>query len=72
MRTLILGTSLRGLADAARISLEDGAEVVMYDAEVPDPPGDLAGRDKGSLHSYLIWRLKCLMFVGKLQMLKKK
>jgi UDP-N-acetylmuramoylalanine--D-glutamate ligase len=44
MRTLILGTSLRGLADAARISLEDGAEVVMYDAEVPDPPGDLAGR----------------------------
>jgi len=44
MRTLILGTSLRGLADAARISLVDGDEVVVYDAEVPEPPADLIDR----------------------------
>ncbi|GMQ93071.1 MAG: UDP-N-acetylmuramoyl-L-alanine--D-glutamate ligase [Acidimicrobiia bacterium] len=44
MRTLILGTNLRGLADAARISLADGAEVVMYDAESPQPPSDLSDR----------------------------
>ncbi len=44
MRTLILGTSLRGLADAARISLDEGAEVLMYDAEVNEPPPDLANR----------------------------
>ena len=44
MRTLILGTSLRGLAQAARMSLADGAEVVVYDAEVDDPPADLVGR----------------------------
>jgi UDP-N-acetylmuramoylalanine--D-glutamate ligase len=44
MRILILGTSLRGLQDAARISLADGAEVVMYDAVSPEPPTDLRGR----------------------------
>jgi len=44
MKTLILGTSLRGLTDAARISLADGAEVVMYDAESPEPPSYLRDR----------------------------
>ncbi len=44
MRNLILGSSLRGLADAARISLADGAEVVVYDVESPEPPADLRGR----------------------------
>lgn len=44
MKTLILGTSLRGLEDAARISLDEGAEVLMYDAEVNEPPPDLANR----------------------------
>lgn len=44
MRILILGTSLRGLADAARISLAAGAEVAMYDSELPEPPPDLQGR----------------------------
>jgi UDP-N-acetylmuramoylalanine--D-glutamate ligase len=44
MKNLILGTSLRGLADAARISLADGAEVVMYDAVSPEPPADLRRR----------------------------
>lgn len=44
MRTLILGTSLRGLADAARISIEEGADVVVYDTEEQDLPIDLTGR----------------------------
>ena len=44
MRTLVLGTNLRGLADAARISLDEGAEVLMYDAEVSEPPPDLVNR----------------------------
>jgi UDP-N-acetylmuramoylalanine--D-glutamate ligase len=44
MRTLILGTSLRGLADAARISLDEGADVLVYDAEASDPPVDLLDR----------------------------
>jgi len=44
VRVLILGTSLRGLADAARISLHNGAEVLMYDAEVNEPPPDLVNR----------------------------
>lgn len=43
MRSLILGTSLRGLADVARISVSEGAEVVVYDAEAPEPPPDLTG-----------------------------
>lgn len=30
--------------DAARISLDEGAEVLMYDAEVNEPPPDLANR----------------------------
>jgi UDP-N-acetylmuramoylalanine--D-glutamate ligase len=44
VRILILGTNLRGLAHAARISLDEGAEVLMYDAEVNEPPPDLANR----------------------------
>jgi UDP-N-acetylmuramoylalanine--D-glutamate ligase len=32
------------LADAARISLDEGAEVLMYDAEVNEPPPDLVSR----------------------------
>jgi UDP-N-acetylmuramoylalanine--D-glutamate ligase len=44
MRTLILGTNLRGLAAAARISLKDGADVSMFDSESSTPPDDLAGR----------------------------
>jgi UDP-N-acetylmuramoylalanine--D-glutamate ligase len=44
MKTLILGTNLRGLPHAARTSLEDGAEVIVYDAEAADPPADLVGR----------------------------
>lgn len=44
MRYLILGTSLSGMQDVARLGLRDGAEVVMYDSESPDPPEDLEGR----------------------------
>jgi UDP-N-acetylmuramoylalanine--D-glutamate ligase len=44
MRTLILGTNLRGLAAAARISLQDGADVSMFDSESSAPPDDLVGR----------------------------
>lgn len=44
MRTLILGTNLRGLADVARSCLAEGDDVVVFDAESPDPPGDLLGR----------------------------
>jgi UDP-N-acetylmuramoylalanine--D-glutamate ligase len=44
MRTLILGTNLRGLADVARTSLAEGADVVMFDSKLPEPPADLAGR----------------------------
>jgi len=43
MKNLILGTSLRGLADVARISVAEGAEVIMYDTESPEPPPDLIG-----------------------------
>lgn len=41
MKYLILGTNLSGLLDAAHLSLSDGAEVVLYDSEFPDPPQDL-------------------------------
>ena len=44
MKTLILGTNLRGLADVARISVREGADVVVYDSEAPEPPSDLIGR----------------------------
>lgn len=44
MRTLILGSSLRGLADVARISLAEGADVVLYDAENPGAPDDIVER----------------------------
>ena len=44
MRTLILGTNLRGLAAAASISLDDGADVVVYDSQSSDPRDDLVGR----------------------------
>ncbi len=44
MTTLILGTSLRGLADVARISIGEGTDVVMYDSEAPEPPSDLVGK----------------------------
>lgn len=44
MKILILGSSLRGLADAARISLAAGTDVLMYDTESPEPPNDLEGR----------------------------
>jgi UDP-N-acetylmuramoylalanine--D-glutamate ligase len=44
VRILILGTSLRGLAQAARMGLADGADVVVFDAEVADPPVDLVDR----------------------------
>jgi UDP-N-acetylmuramoylalanine--D-glutamate ligase len=44
MRYLVLGSSLRGLADAARLALADGAEVALFDAEHPGAPDDLGGR----------------------------
>lgn len=44
MRTLILGTNLRGLPEVARMSLDEGSEVLVYDAEVAEPPADLVGR----------------------------
>lgn len=44
MTTLILGTNLRGLADVARISIQEGADVVVYDSEAPEPPLDLIGK----------------------------
>jgi UDP-N-acetylmuramoylalanine--D-glutamate ligase len=44
VRTLILGTNLRGLADAATISLEEGAEVTVYDSQRSDPPQNLIDR----------------------------
>lgn len=40
----MLGTSLRGIGDAARISLADGDEVLTYDAERPGVPTDLTDR----------------------------
>jgi len=44
MRTLILGTNLRGLAAAARLSLDDGDEVTVFDSHRSEPPPDLVGR----------------------------
>lgn len=44
MRYLMLGSSLRGLADAAALAIGDGHEVVLYDAENPDVPVGLEGR----------------------------
>ena len=41
MRYLILGSSLRGLHDVARIAVDDGHDVVLYDAEHPGAPADL-------------------------------
>ena len=43
MRYLLLGSSLRGLADVARSAVADGHEVLLYDAERPGAPHDLAG-----------------------------
>lgn len=43
MRYLILGSSLTGLVDAARLAVIDGHEVLAFDAEQPGVPDDLAG-----------------------------
>lgn len=43
MRCLILGSSLSGLADAARLAVNDGHEVLAFDAEHPGVPDDLTG-----------------------------
>lgn len=44
MRYLVLGSSLRGLADATRLAVADGAQVMLFDAERPGAPDDLADR----------------------------
>ena len=44
MTTLILGTNLRGLADAARISLAEGETVHGYDSEATELPATLVGK----------------------------
>ncbi|MDK1018083.1 MAG: UDP-N-acetylmuramoyl-L-alanine--D-glutamate ligase [Actinomycetota bacterium] len=43
MRYLILGASLSGLEDVARILLDDGSDVVMYDMESVTLPEDFVG-----------------------------
>ncbi|MGI9667984.1 MAG: UDP-N-acetylmuramoyl-L-alanine--D-glutamate ligase [Acidimicrobiia bacterium] len=43
MRTLILGSSLRGLADVARTALNEGDQVTLFDAENPGAPDGLVG-----------------------------
>jgi UDP-N-acetylmuramoylalanine--D-glutamate ligase len=43
MRYLVLGSSLRGLADAARVARSEGADVVLFDAERPGAPEGLEG-----------------------------
>ena len=42
MRYLVLGSSLRGLADVARTALAEGHDVVLYDSERPGAPADIA------------------------------
>ncbi|MEN8041663.1 MAG: UDP-N-acetylmuramoyl-L-alanine--D-glutamate ligase [Actinomycetota bacterium] len=44
MKVLILGSSLRGLDEVARICVAANEDVVMYDSEDPTPPADLRGR----------------------------
>lgn len=39
----MLGSSLRGLADAATLAVADGHDVVLYDAERPGPPRGFVG-----------------------------
>jgi len=44
MKTLILGTNLRGLAEVTRICVDRGDDVYVYDSESPEPPEELRDR----------------------------
>lgn len=44
MRYLVLGSSLRGLDDVARLANEQGHDVALFDAENAGAPEDLQGR----------------------------
>ena len=41
MRYLMLGSSLRGMSDSARLALADGHDVFAFDSERPGVPDDL-------------------------------
>jgi len=57
VRYLILGASLRGLKDAAKLAVRDGAEVLLFDQEhavrIEDVPGDITMLPRTWSASYL-------------------